>query len=1174
MRGNVIWRQLCLLFSLLAATSSAFAQTPTGTIQGTVTDPGGVSVAGAAVTLTNLDMGNSRTLKTDSAGRFEVPLLTPGNYTVKVVASGFQPAQQDHILVQVAQDTPVNFALSVGTVSESVQVDATTAALDTQAATVSTVIGARTIDQLPLNGRDPFSLVELVPGVSTLGSANGPGNGGTTPHIAGGRLSTSEEQIDGMTNIVPENNVGNSFSAYQPVVDSVQEFSVQTSILPAEFGRFFGGVINVVTKSGTNQLYGSVFEFARNQVLDAKDYFSIGPKPGISRNQFGGTIGGPIFIPHLYDGHNRSFFFFALEDSRENDSATETDTVPLPAFLNGDFSALSQPIYDPASVYATTLPNGQAGYARTQFDYNGVPNTINPARFSPVGLAALEFFPAPNAGGAGAQVNNYVVTGVSKSDYLHYDIRVDHDIKKNWHTFVRYSHLQVNGAGLNDYKNAAAQSGNPLTISVHSLSFDNLVTISPKFLMELRYGFSRLDEQSTPYGEGFDPTSLGLPASLAAAAEAKMFPTFSFTNGYSGLGITGGYGILLEAPSAHQASASFIRILGSHTIKAGGEFRKLFMNFHQYGFPTGQYPLDQTWTQKYISDADGSGNPVASLLLGLPDGGQLTSDGSSAEASTYSALYVQDDYRATRTLTFNLGLRWDVETPRTDRFNRLSYWDPTLPSPLPTLTLAPGVLCPYCSNLTGQMVFVGTPQSKYGRHQGPIQWKDFAPRVGFAWNALSKTVVRGGFGLVFGASALQVAGTSGGSGTDGFTSSTPFNYTFNNEQTIATTIDNPAPNGFDLPVGSAGGPSTFLGNGISDTFFSSYRTPYSIQSNFTIQQALPWQTILEVGYLGNHGLFLVDGDPGVPYSQVNPSYESLGQGLYNTVPNPFYGLITLAGSPLSQPTIQQNYLLRPFPQYNGVESRTKPTADSNYNALTLKLQKTFSHGFSLLVSYTGSKLMDNGAGAVTFLGAASNTYINQYNPKAEFGLSAEDQSSLLVTDFLYELPFGRGKRFLNNANGFTNTLVNGWQASGIVTWEDGNPIVLQAAIDQTGLFTLGQRPLEAPGDANLADKTLHRWFNTSLFSQPPAFTFGNAPRALPNARNPGVTDADISAIKNNNIGTSGRYSVQFRAELFNAFNHPQFSPPDTGVNDPAFGQVTATNANTARQIQLAIKFRF
>ena len=1165
MRRRIEVATLFLFIWALVISPRGYAQTPTGTIEGNVTDPSGAVVSGATITLTNVDTNSSKMVKTDSGGRYEIPLVQPGTYSVAVNASGFRSAKQENIQVQVSQTRSANFVLEVGAVTQSVEVSDSTATLDTEVSTVSSIVSSRPISELPLNGRNPFDLAELVPGVSTVQSNNGPGNGGTTPHIAGGRNSTSEQQIDGMTNIVPENNIGNSFSAYQPVVDAVQEFSVQTSVLPAEFGRFFGGVINVITKSGTNQIHGTGFEFARNSVLDAKNYFAPGPKPGISRNQFGGSVGGPIVIPHLYNGRDKSFFFFALEDSRENDNATETDIVPLPAWINGDFSSFNQPIYDPTK---TTL-NPDGAVTRTAFANNQIPQ----ARLDKVAQAVLKFYPAPNTGAPGTyNTTNYTASGLNVSDYVHYDARVDHDLRKNWHTSTRYSHLGTKGFGLNDYGNAAAQGGNPLTISVHSLAFDNLITLSPTLMVEARYGFSRLVEKSTPYGEGFNPTSLGLPASYGQAAilGAYIFPTFNPSNGFAALGATNGYAILLEAPSAHQASASLIKIAGAHTIKVGGEYRQLYLNFHQYGFPSGQFSMDQTWTQKTVGHADGSGNPFASLLLGLPTSGQMTHETTSAETSGYIAGYVQDDYRVTPKLTLNVGLRWDTEVPRTERFNRMSYWDSTLPSPLQGL-VGSGA-CANCAGLKGQMVFVGTPQSKYGRRQGPMQWKDFGPRFGFAWNVDNKTVVRGGWGLVYGASAMQVAGTSGGSGTDGFTSSTQFNFTLDNEKTINTTLDNPAPTGFNLPKGPAGGASTFLGNGISNTFFSSYRTPYSEQTNLTIQRSLPYDTVIEIGYLGNHGLFLPNGDPGVPYDQINPSYMSEGEQLYNTVANPFSGLITTPGSPLSNATVQANYLLRPIPQYNGVTSFRKPTSHSNFNAITLKLNKSFSHGFSLLVAYTGSKMMDNGASAVTFIGQASNSYINQYNPRAEYGLSAEDQSRVLVGDLLYELPLGHGKRFLNSGNGVTNTLVSGWQASSIFTWNSGNPIVLGRATDQTGLFTLGQRPTEAPGDANLSHPTINKWFNTSLFSQPAAFTFGNAPRALPNARNPGTTNADISAIKNNYIGDSRRYSVQLRAELFNAFNHPQFSAPDTGVNDGNFGKITS--ANSSREAQLVIKFIF
>jgi len=431
--------------------------------------------------------------------------------------------------------------------------------------------------------------------------------------------------------------------------------------------------------------------------------------------------------------------------------------------------------------------------------------------------------------------------------------------------------------------------------------------------------------------------------------------------------------------------------------------------------------------------------------------------------------------------------------------------------------------------------------------------------------------VRGGFGIIFQPSALQAAGTTGGAGTDGFTSQTNFNFTLDNQQTVNTTFDNPAPTGYNLPQGAAGGPGTFLGLGIGDTFFDSYRNPYSEEANLSVQRQLPENMVITVGYIYNAGHFLINGDPGVPFSQVDPSYLKLGQQLLNSVPNSFYGIITTPGSPLAAPTVPYNYLLRPFPQYNGVSSFRKADSGSHYNAVTVQMEKRYSHGLSVLVAFTGSKLMDNAASVVSYLGPTSQTYANQYNPRAEFGLSSQDISRTFSAAYVYELPFGHGRQFLSTTHGIANELVSGWQTNGIVQWDTGTPVVLSAVINQTGLLGFGQRPNEAPWDPNLPHPTRAKWFNTALFTQPAPFTIGNAPRVLPNVRVPGYVNADLSAFKNNYIGANQRFNLQFRLEAFNAFNHPIFSGPDAGVNDGTFGQITS-QSNTGREVQLAVKF--
>src|SRR5271156_3200512 len=953
-----------LLLAFALGAGLAQAQTSTGNIQGTVTDEQAAVVVGATVTVTNSATGIAKQVVTDGSGRFEVLFLLPGNYIVTADAKGFRQERRDNVVVEVSMTVPLALTLTVGQANQTVEVTATAGTLETDTSSLNTVILTRSITDLPLNGRNPFSLETLVPGVNNVGNAS-------TPHIGGSRNANNEMLIDGMTNILPENNVGNNETAYQPIVDSVQEFSVQTSVLPAEYGRFSGGAISLVTKSGGDHYHGTLFEFARNSVMDAEYYTfnSPGSQPSLYRYQTGGTVGGPV---PLIDKAKRTFFFFAYENSQSSKGAGETDSVPQPQWLKGDFSDLIPPgtncnatpvagcIYDPNTV---ALVGGQ--FVRQAFPGNMIPST----RWSTVGSNVLKFYPAPNitsqvcsAATPSGCFNNYSVTGSNKDDYYHYDARLDHDFGQKWHSFFRFSHWVENNLGgdsLSDYGNAASQGyGGPAHITEWSGTFNNTFNISPTWLGEIRYGVSRQAYSRTTFGEPFDLGSLGFPASYVSTAsvDGLIFPRFDVGNGYSGLG-PNGYNSYYENPLAHDVQGSLVKIAGAHTVKFGAEFRKLYENFAQYGQPSGEFAVDQTWTQQIAGSSNGTGNPIASLLLGLQNTGYMTHDPTAADASGYFALFAQDDWKVKKNLTLNLGLRWDVEIPRTERFNRLSVWDPNLPSPLQgAVTVPVGVSCPGCSDLMGQMLFAGTPEDPWGRRQAPTQWHDFAPRVGFAYSPMAKLAVRGGFGIVYAPSALQAAGTSGSPGIEGFSSQTQFTSTFDNQQSApsAATIDNPAPQGFNLPLGAATGAGTDLGTGISDSFFGSVRNPYSEQWNLNVQYSLPSQTTLEVGYLGNHGLFLIDGDPGYNYDQLPTADLALGNALLTQVTNPFFGLINVPGNPLSQPTIQANYLLRPYPQYNGVQSFRKPQAASRYNAFTLKLDKHFSHGLSMLVSYTNA----------------------------------------------------------------------------------------------------------------------------------------------------------------------------------------------------------------------------
>jgi hypothetical protein len=1196
----------------------AYAQTPTGIIQGSVTDKTGAAVQGATITITKTATSEQRTTKTDSAGRYNIPFVEPGTYNVSVSAPTFRTAQQENILVQVTETRAVNFVLEVGTVTQSVEVSATTQALDVDTSSLGQTLQSQAILELPDNGRNPFDFAVLVPGVTVSNSSTG---NASTPHIGGSRNGNNEQQIDGMTNILPENNVGNNESAYQPIEDSIQEENVQTSVLPAENGRFSGGVISLVTKSGTNQFHGSFFEFIQNGSLDAIPFGApgvknTGSKPDQHQYQTGGTVGGPIL-------HDRAFFFFAFEDSRASAGQTSTYSVPNPAWYGGDFTSLfgstTPALFDPDTV----AKNGSGVYERQPLEYNGEFNVIDPARISPVATAALPYYPKPNVPNAGTY-NNYQQTGSVPTDYWHFDSRVDVDVTKRWHSFLRYSELNQTGSTLNDYNNAASPGnyGGTYHTPDFSGSFNNTVTFTPTLLGEFRYGYSKQNYNRVPVGGAFNPGTLGFDQGFVqqAAMEGEMFPHFGFggNGGFSDLGPLG-YEEYQEDPLAQSINASLVKIVGAHSLKFGGEFRALRENFYQWSYPSGTFTADDSWTREFPQTADTTGFSVASLLLGLPSGGDISEDEKTISTSQYWAFYGQDDWKVTPKLTLNLGLRYDFDTPHEEYKNQLTYWDPNAASPLQSAgvsgNLTGGETCPACGNLLGAMTIVGTPGAKYGRRQVPFPKKDFGPRFGLAYNPTPKIVIRAGAGIVFQASAFQAAGTTGSPGNEGFSTQTNFNPSFTNQDNLpVATLYSPDPvilaanpnagtpfPSYSTPQGhqpaclasAACVAGIDVGNQLQNSYFDNDRTPYSIQWNGNVQFAMPFDIKLELGYLANKGVFLIDGDPGKPYDQLplstlaqygcTPGAPTGQCQLLNQVTNPFYGVIgpgttyTVASSSLtSSPTIEQAALLKHWPQYSSVSSFRKPGAASMYNGFTVRADKQLTHGLAFTLSFTDGREYDNAASPVNYLGTASQTYADQYNPRAEWGIGAQNVSYQIASSFLYQLPFGHGQMFLNSG-GIAEKVVGGWGVSGIETWNTGTPIVLSSVNNGTTTNVdqnpFGQRPAWTGQTAKEQSPSYKQWFNPNVFSMPESFAIGNAPRALWDVNNPSYQNLDLAVLKNTKWGDNERYNIQFRLEMFNAFNHPSLGNPNANLTSGQFGVISGFNG-TARRIQLAGKVYF
>jgi hypothetical protein len=1141
------------------------AQQFSGTVRGTVQDSSGAVVPAADVTIILVATNETQVVTTDGDGVYVAPNLKPGTYRITVAKQGFKSAAVADVKVDVQQSRSVNITLELGQATEVVTVSGRAATVETTSSTVSQTIENKRLVDLPLNGRNPFSLATLAPGVAPAP--------GSSPFISGGRNATSEVTIDGVSNVNAENNVSILDLNYTPSVDAVQEFSVQTNAVSAEFGRLGGGVINLVTKSGSNTFHATAFGFGRNSKVDATNFFTsrAGQKPGsFTRNQFGGNVGGPVFT-------NKTFFFANYEGLRQKSGTVSTLTVPLQEWRNGDFSNLrnsnGQPIiiYDPATTRPDPINPGS--FTRDPFPGNMIPSS----RISVVGRALTQYWPLPNTTPSNAftQASNYVLSGAQPSNGDRVDSRVDHVINDKWRAFVRYSYSDEDSQVFNSFQNAASSSGGdgPTFTRTQSLSIDNNYVLSPSFLIDVRYGLNRRFVDRKPLSAGFDLASLGFANNVAQIAQATEFPRID-VQGFQSLG-QATFTDLVIAPTTHQFNFSGTKVLSSHTVKFGMDYRKFMLNFTQLFFPAGQYGFSNAqWTQRDPNITSSTqGFAFASMLLGIPSNGQISHNPSPASSSSYWASYIQDDWRIAKNLTINFGLRHEFDVPRTERFNRLSYFDQTAASPIANRVPANPFFNP--SQLAGALVFM----DENNRRQVDTDLNNFGPRIGASWNVTPKTVVRSAYGVFYMPSHVQAAGHSGSAGMMGFNSQSNMIVSLDGRVPLRT-VDNPFPDGFNLPPGNAEGAATFMGlniGGGNGGVFTSNQTPRMQQWNVNVQRELPGNFIAEVAYLGSKGTNLLIGESGLAFAQVDPSYLSLGTGLQDQVPNPFFGIITNPSSPLRFETVQRARLLRPFPQYDGVSAFRVPGSKSIYHAFTGRLDKRFSGGLSLLTAYTFGQLRDDASTTVGFLGQAG-TQQNAYDRASDWSIGSQDIRHRFVASFVYDLPFGHDRRFGNSWNGVVNAVLGGWQVNGILTFQSGIPLIITQAVNNTNLFSPTQRPTWNGQDPNIdgsgvskADHIL-RWFDTSAFSVTPAFQFGNVPRVQPDLRADGVKNLDLSVFKNNYFH-GGKWNAQIRLEMFNALNRVQFNAPNTQVGNGNFG-IVSSQANGPRQVQLALKLLF
>jgi hypothetical protein len=1158
-----------LAFFLLFSAVALRAQTTNGGIQGTVTDPSGAPVGGTNVTGRNLDTGLSVATVTSDAGLYSLANLPPGRYSVTVEGPNMKNYVREGVTVQTGSTTSLDIQMQLGGVTENVTVSADASQLETATSDIGATVQQVLVENLPLEVsgtvRNPVQFITLIPGfVGNVG--NDPGSNSTDDFkVDGGQENSTDVLVDGVSiSLVSPNTQWNKGIS----TEGVQEFKVLQSNFSPEYGESGDGIVSLTIKSGTNDFHGSVYDFYRNRALDANSWVNNTSEVGKSvntQNDFGATFGGPVRIPHLYNGKDKTFFFFDYEGFRFRTGNNNFQTFPTEAFKSGDFSALlpSTQLYDPTT-------------------HQPIPGNIlsNDPNYSPSKVVAniLALLPMTT----GASQNNVLDTTVSTTTANLFDIKIDQIISEKHRISGGFDYDNTNTGG-NSNLGPLFGSTTPQNTRYARIS-DNYI-FTPSIVNQFLFGFSRRfrGELSNSIGGNY-PSKIGL-----TGVQSTTFPCVKFTAAPF-QDILNNCGDSQFADNVYQLNDSVSWVKGKHNMKFGGEVRMLQFNVRRLTQASGEFDFNAQETS--LNGA--GGDPLASALFGLVNTSTLNYGAFSGVRYKDFSIYAQDTYKLSRRLTLNYGLRYDIDLPASEAFNRFSAVDPTLPNP-------------GAGGIPGAYTYFGTGPGRNGQTRPQdIYTKAFGPRIGFAYSINDKTVIRGGYGIFY--EPLKEGSFADQDGLGFF-----------NKQTISPTnggpiqIDNGVTRIFPLS-----GPFTPDGqngsNGVILVPANSGR-PADVQTwNLDIQRQITSNLMVSIAYVGSKGTHLPALN--IIPNQVNPSFLSLGNDLsmqatclaLGTCPAAIAAGVTL---PYPGFTGQINQALRPFPQYgdfNQEDNSFTPdrTGNSTYHAMQLQANKRLAEGLSFLVSYTVSKNLtdadSSGPGVAGFIGTNEFIGQNSYNRSAEKAVSELDTPQSLVASFFYELPVGRGKRFMNQG-GVSDRVLGGWYASTILNYHSGLPTEVYGPCNGTAgdvlfagcHFTGAARVNVLPGvpetnKSNFNPMTTPFW-NPAAFTQPAPLTFGDEPRSLSSARGFGGRNEDFTLGKKTRL-FGEKAVIDFRAEFFNIFNRhiyqansggPQLNNPfipfgAPGCNQPgqhfACGFGAITSASGPRTIQFALKIQY
>jgi len=1166
----------------LLTPSILLGQVANGVITGRLTDTTGAVVRDAQVTLTKVDTALTFTARSNGDGIYSFPSLQTGPYKVQVSQSGFKSAETT-LTLAVGQTANIDLNLEVGSSTETVNVEsAGMADLETSDSTISYTVGTRQVSDLPLNGRNPYGLAALSPGISP-GGGFGQGVSQTRGAVVaagtnnfesnGGQSGSNEIFFDG----VPVTVCCQGQPALTPSVEVVDQFKVITSVPPAQFGRSSGGILNIVSKSGTNKLHGTVYEYLRNEKLDAAPYFlkynNTPPIRGRNDfraphkfNQYGFFVNGPVVLPKIYNGRDKTFFTFGWEASRNVLYAPVTTTVPTALQRQGVFTEAPGLIYDPYSTSGNTRQPLPAGCNSAGCFPAGkvVPN------ISPVSQKLLQFLPLPNVAGL---TNNYVYANRTSDQEDQFNFRVDHNFSPSQRVFVRGTR-DTNTHHENDlFNQATGPSGINQTLSAYLFALGDTWTINQKLILQTNYGFAYQKNFQIPQNyTGYKASDYG----FTNLDSQQQLPGLPF------VGITG-YANLSNATNtnrwehySHFLESTALWQVGTHSLTFGYDGRLVLEHQQSASNGPGSLSFDTTLTNGPNVTSSAASNQAqfsafGAFLLGTFTNATLTRQVQPAYDSWYHAMYLQDDWRVNPRLTLNVGLRYDIETGYAERYNRWADLDLDVANPLSSTALP----------FTGGARYLG---SDFPNRTWKTAYNKFGPRIGLAFQVSDRVVLRGGYALMYLPTSQRFYGTS----TLGYAQQSQ---TIHTSTSIPTaTIANPFPNGVLLPAGPSAGVTAGTGSSVAGALYNN-PLPYFQQINAGIETQISRGIVLHLNYVGSHGVHLpVNYRPndlrdqywGAPGSQTQIDY------LNTQVANPFFGKAG-AGPLATSSIVQRVQLLSLYPQYtpNTGMANTSLTVNqlgigaSIFNAAQAFITIQRSKNLSATVSYTFSKLMGNTSPLLTGFLNANGTpgFQNSYHIRdKEWSIMATDIPQRLVANANYSLPFGRGQRFGGNVGPWMNQVIGGWSINTIVAIQSGYTL----GITQTGGQAYsGSRPFFVPGGKPLTSGDVHQrlggngqpsaYLDANAFRKATAFELGDVPRSSGALRSSTGFQNDLSLLKQFPIHES--IGLQFRLEAFNLINKVQFGVPNTIFGSSTFGFIT-TQANSPRNIQVALKLFF